>query len=668
MRIHLLQSLIALTLCQTVSIAYGQDKYNQIRSELTAWDPVRGAWLADSYEALEKGHAVPDRLFEEDLTPAELFQLAPEQTRKSIQSIIANNPETTTTIAQVPSVTPSISPDGIQRVALEDRNGNSNTNTSTNPRTVQTQGNYNGIFRNANCTLVQGRSYGDPHVRTFDGSTFSFQTVGEYILARSRDGQFEVQARQQAETDKVSLNSAVAMNVAGDQVGIYAQNTPNRASSPIRVNGQSVFMDQGTYYLPSGGTIQVSGKKYVVTWPTGERVQADMISSSGRRFVNLSVFVYNCYGDYYGILGNANGNRNDDFIANGRNMSSGIAFDPFDSRAFDSRAARAEREQLNFLARDFGGQFLVNDRTTLFEYDFGYSSWSFVDPTFPRVHLTMTDISAAQRERARQECIRQGIARDELSACIMDFSHANMAPTPRPTVPDRVSGRSTAPVDNPRPNVNRREAGGGQGVRTPWEVRTGDSNNGRSSGSESRSNDTERMRQPVEDLRTPERSTESIRRGGETTPANRDNTPINETRPVGTVKPAAGRPVYERRTLEDNSTPVRETTTKPNTSANPRTPGSTNTTLKPNSAPTRATDGTSTSAPSNSTNVSKPSSASVPARTSTTQPVRTSTPARTGEVKTPSTSPSPRSSTSSPSSGSSRSGGSVGGSTSGGRR
>ncbi len=446
-----------------------QPKYELVRQELSNWDPIRGNWLADSYEALEKGHAVPDRMFEEDLTPAELYQLAPEQTKKNIQKIIEQQPSIPEIVSRISSVAPSVGPDGIQRIALED-SPNSTSNQRNTRQTVNSTGNYNGIFRNSNCNLIQGRSYGDPHIRTFDGSTFSFQTVGEYILARSRDGQFEVQGRQKAETDKVSLNSAVAMNVAGDQVGIYAQDIPNRQNAPLRVNGQSVFITNDTYFLPSGGTVQQSGKKYIVTWPTGERVQADMITSSGRSFLNLSIFVYDCYGDYSGVLGNGNGNRNDDFQANGRNLSSGVVFDPFDDRQWDSRSARAERDQLIFLARDFGGQYLVNDRTSLFEYDFGLSTWSFVDPSFPRVHITMNDISVSQRERARQECIRQGIARDELSACIMDFSHANISPTPRSSTPDRVTGRSTTPVANPRPNVNRSDAGGGQGVRTPWET------------------------------------------------------------------------------------------------------------------------------------------------------------------------------------------------------
>lgn len=440
---------------------FSQNKYDKIRTELSSWDPVRGLWLANSYEALEKGNAIPVRMFAEDLTPSEVFQLAPEQTKKSIFEILSNSPQATVSYGSVPAQAPSVNANGFTRKSLD-------SSPETAPRVVSSTGNFNGIFNNANCQLVQGRSYGDPHIRTFDGSTFSFQTVGEYVLASSRNGDFVVQGRQKAESDKVSMNGAVAMNVAGDRVGIYAQDNPSRDQSPLRVNGQQVSLSNSTYFLSSGGTIQQNGRKYIITWPTGERVQADIIQSSGRSFVNLSIYVYNCYGDYSGILGNANGSRTDDFNVNGRSFNNSLVFDPFDTRKFDSQTAFAEREQLRYLSNDFGSQYLVNTQNTLFEYANGANTWTYYNPNFPSTHLTLNDISSTQRERARQECIRQGIAREELSACIMDLSHANIQPTPQISTPDRVTGRTFTPVTEPRVNGNRADAGGGEGYRRPW--------------------------------------------------------------------------------------------------------------------------------------------------------------------------------------------------------
>ncbi len=75
---------------------------------------------------------------------------------------------------------------------------------------------------------IQGRSYGDPHINTYDQFHYTFQTLGEYILSKSRDGSFEVQARQGRVPgrDSLSLNTAVAMNVCGHRVGIYVRDFP----------------------------------------------------------------------------------------------------------------------------------------------------------------------------------------------------------------------------------------------------------------------------------------------------------------------------------------------------------------------------------------------------------------------------------------------------------
>lgn len=424
--------------------AYSQtDSRAQVKSELVQWDAVRGEWLAESFEAMSNNQPIPDRTFPEDLTPDEMYRLVPQDRQSRIQAIVAqgsnDNP----------------------RVAAPSQNDANRRPVGTNPSTGRVPSNdrYPTYFSNPNCNLVTGRTYGDPHIRTFDGKTYSFQTVGEYVLSSSPDRSFEVQARQRPETNSVSLNTAVAMNVYGDRVGIYASDAPDpHAGTPIRVNGRSVYLNNETFYLPHGGTIENNGRDYIVTWPTGEKVQAKLATSSGMKFMNISVFVKECRGDYRGLLGNANGRSDDDFSGgNSRvNLASSTIFDPFDSRDFGRSSASMERDHLAFLAKDFGNQFLVNDQTTLFEYGFGQSSWTFYDPTFPRTHLTMSDISSADRERARRECMRQGILADDMNGCVMDFAHANIPPTPRPSVPNRVTnGRAVNPVSDRRPNVNR---------------------------------------------------------------------------------------------------------------------------------------------------------------------------------------------------------------------
>lgn len=409
----------------TTSFFFSQELRDaKITEELTNWDPVRGAWLAESMEAIATDKPIPDRHFPEEFTPAEMYSTVPADRQRVIQDRINNN----------------------RQNAPEDQR------TSWNRM--------NGFVSRSNCQLTMARSYGDPHITSFDGKSYSFQTVGEFVMARSSDGKVEVQARQKPESDRVSLNTAVAMNVHGDRVAIYASDFPDgNSATPVRVAGQPVYVQNGIYYLPRGGTIENNGKAYTVTWPTGEKVQAK-ISRSGRMdFMNLSVHVFPCSSMYNGILGNANGNPNDDFGSRGSSMASSTIFDPMDDRTFNDANTNMEREYLSFLANDFARGFRVTQATSLFDYGFGQSTWTFTDESFPRVHLTLADLSQNDRNNARRICEQQGISREDMAACIFDVGHANIQPTPRPVIANRTDNRPLRPVDGRTPNVNPSQDG-----------------------------------------------------------------------------------------------------------------------------------------------------------------------------------------------------------------
>lgn len=552
------------------------DSRAQVKSELMQWDQVRGEWLAESFEAMANNQPIPDRTFPEDLTPDEMYRLVPQERQGRIQSIVSQSSNEPARIAAPNPTDPNRRPVG------------SNPTSGRTPSPDR----YASYFTNPNCNLVTGRTYGDPHIRTFDGKSYSFQTVGEYVLSSSPDRLFEVQARQKPETNSVSLNTAVAMNVYGDRVGIYASDAPDPyAGTPLRVNGRSVYLNNETYYLPHGGTIENNGREYIVTWPTGEKVQAKLATSSGMKFMNISVFAKECRGDYRGLLGNANGRSDDDFTSgsNRMNLASSTIFDPFDSRDFGRASSAMERNHLAFLARDFGNQFLVNDQTSLFEYGFGQSSWTFYDPSFPRTHLTLADISQADRERARRECMRQGILADDMNGCVMDFAHANIPPTPRPSVPSRVSGgRAVTPVSDRRPNVNRPDVYDrvpSSGSRVPDGSGRVPDGNGRtpSGGSREASMPTSEGGNVNETLeRNP--STPTVKRPvGETNVNSRPATVVSGENSSTTDRPRTNdrpnvvrKPVPSSTTATETTTPVAQPDRQPASSSGKTTNGRTN--------------------------------------------------------------------------------------------
>ena len=74
-----------------ISISYGQRNtaYEPVRKDLVQWDSIRGGWIYDAILSIQTKQPIPDRTFPEDLTPFELFSLAPERDRESLQSTLS---------------------------------------------------------------------------------------------------------------------------------------------------------------------------------------------------------------------------------------------------------------------------------------------------------------------------------------------------------------------------------------------------------------------------------------------------------------------------------------------------------------------------------------------------------------------------------------------------
>ena len=393
-----------------------------IKQELTNWDPVRGEWLANSMIAISNQTAIPDRNFPENVSPQELYVAVPQDVRERIS----------------------------QRAANEVQNAQS-PNERTQWQRIQEFSSRPG------CQPVTGRTYGDPHLKSFDGASYSFQTVGEFILTKSTDGNMEVQVRQQPQKDDFSLNTAVAMNVSGDRVSVYTSSMDTRAfRSLLHVNGEEVMMDNGDFFLSRGGIVRKRAKGYDVIWPTGEKVLIDQRNSGSMQFFNVSVQIYPCNQSYDGILGNANGMKQDDFDLRGNSSRpSNLVYQSFGSGPMNGSQAAMEKEYLAYLAKDFARAWRITPQTSLFDYAFDQSTYTFTDETFPRVHHTLADLNPSTRDNARRRCEEQGIRGDELSGCIYDQGFLNIEPQVGRTYKNPLDTTRLGRVDNPRPNVNR---------------------------------------------------------------------------------------------------------------------------------------------------------------------------------------------------------------------
>lgn len=421
---HLYSSLFILFSLTSLT-AVSQDRFSQdfepIRKDLTSWDPIRGAWLASSLEAMSRNQPIPDRTFPEDFTPAEMLKIAPAASRENINVIVRNKRQT-------------------------------NERDTTNAREWDRLGRVASV---PGCKPLTGRSYGDPHLVSFDNASYSFQTVGEFVLASSTSGNFEIQTRQKAQSESFSLNTAVAMNVAGDRVCIYAEDHPmDRTDHPVQLNGTTIQLTNSTYYLPHGGTIRPSGNSYLVSWPTGETANIEVRRSGVMRFINVTVSVLPCINNYNGLLGNANGRESDDFDTRGARMPAMMAFSTFGNDQFQAGSNEAEKEYLAFLARDFARQWRVTQVSSLFDYPFGRNTLSFTDERYPRVHHTVGDLTPDQRESARRQCEQGGVSAAEMRGCIFDQAYISLPPSPRPVVKDPTVDFKPARLEREIRNVN----------------------------------------------------------------------------------------------------------------------------------------------------------------------------------------------------------------------
>jgi hypothetical protein len=246
----------------------------------------------------------------------------------------------------------------------------------------------------------RGSSWGDPHLITPDGRVYDFMAVGDYLLVGSTDpgDDFEVQVRyRQPDGDEdFSWNEAVAMNVLGDIVEVYAKEWDRRE---IVVNGDAFEARNGMHVrLEGGGAISVENWEISVSWPDRSLVH---VKPTSIERVLAAVDVHlpeERRGRVEGLLGNFDGNpANDLRIRNGA-----ILQDPSTSDLY----------------MDFRQSWRIPFGTE--ESLFSQGSEQF-DPRFPFSVVSVADLDPEDREWGREACQAAGVLDPEImNACIVD--------------------------------------------------------------------------------------------------------------------------------------------------------------------------------------------------------------------------------------------------------
>lgn len=245
-------------------------------------------------------------------------------------------------------------------------------------------------------------SCGDVHIRTPDGLAYDFQGAGEYLFIASTDEDIVIQTRQEpwGNSKLVSVNTAVAMNVNGDRVGVYIGRTPE-----LYVNGEPTNVTTGTLDLFNGGRIylfnRASRTEYLVEWPN------DFLASVKLRRSYLDVGISKPPALQIaldGLVGNLNSDATDDIrTRDGVPLTPPVVFED--------------------LYRIFGDSWKISPGESLFDYEPGTNTASFQLLDFPLRPATLKDFDQEAVNSARQNCEAAGIEDPVLlEDCILDVA------------------------------------------------------------------------------------------------------------------------------------------------------------------------------------------------------------------------------------------------------
>lgn len=327
------------------------------------------------------------------------------------------------------------------------------------------------IIESTRCDVSSGSSNGDPHMRTFDGQKYDFQTAGEYMLTESTVNNFYIQTRQVRHNDRISVNGAMAVNVNGDLVTVYAQDFPDeQTDKPIRVNGMVVENDKEPIFLPEGGIIRFVNMRHVIHSPTGEQVQFSTRVFQGSALLDIFIFIPACAPSQVGLLGNADGDPETDLVAtdedgttrtpNTVNRDFANIFGPGRN---NPNQRDSETRRLDFLAREFGDQFVLSEEYSSFENPIGILPDEL---RFPAVHLTLSDLTDEEVEAALDACRQAGVAEEDLMECAFDYGYVGLEPMLPPVYVAPKDSREVGLPDLNDQNQNQNNNDNNRAIRT----------------------------------------------------------------------------------------------------------------------------------------------------------------------------------------------------------
>ncbi|MCC3406826.1 MAG: VWD domain-containing protein [Microcoleus sp. PH2017_10_PVI_O_A] len=284
---------------------------------------------------------------------------------------------------------------------------------------------------------VNASSWGDPHLTTFDGQRYDHHAIGEFVLTRSKNRQFEIQVREAPykAINTAAINTAAAIKVGNTRVALYADGFPDdQTSIPLRIDGKPVDL-QGTQNLPGGGSITRTGNlDWVVQWPTGKQAMFH-IRGEGKGSTMLEItpaVTDRDRGQLEGLLGNFNGNPSDDFMSrDGRviaenkeamNIARSVLNNFNVSQYVPIQLDKATELFLESIHKQFGDSWRISTSESLFDYPPGKNTDSFTNHAFPNGFVVLRMLAPQAVQMAEEACRKAEVPSDRLEGCLFDVA------------------------------------------------------------------------------------------------------------------------------------------------------------------------------------------------------------------------------------------------------
>lgn len=254
---------------------------------------------------------------------------------------------------------------------------------------------------------VNGWTAGDPHLLTLDGVPYDFHAAGEYVLLRAtNDSNFEIQSRMTPVGESVSVNAAIGIRAEnGSAIMIDSDD-----ASPVSVDGVTVEVENFGFVTVGNDRIYREDDSYTVLFAGVDGVvnagDSRVIVDVHNDRVDLDIRLNtDLAGALEGLLGNANGNPDDDiFLADGTVLDRPLAFE------------------------DLYGQYRDDWRVTtsdqsLFSYEEGESLEDFYLPDYPGGLISISDFTAEEIATAEEVATNAGLSETSInfSNAVLDF-------------------------------------------------------------------------------------------------------------------------------------------------------------------------------------------------------------------------------------------------------